>query len=424
MTSLIRTLEHDLETWIPDHPGRRIMSALASEILNCSIVGFICVIVATLSSQPDAAPLVRIASVAPAVTVSPIVVTVEPEAQGARSRSETPDPVLSQEEPTPAPREGEPDDTASPTMAGAPPTPEPDMDAVNQYLWAAYQRSPIKRDGTGDFTWKDPAAAAHAGMSLGDYVIRGMDPDFREVLYRAGLALDGAGFRWTILSGFRDDYRQSLASGYRARVTDSLHGGSATTGGYGHGCAVDIRDEDGNSRGLWAWLDAHKAELGLERPLPGLDPAHVQPRGPWHETGAVLRDDRLRKGTAGEASSAAAERPDLASTPPSEEDLRCIGLHHRHDEPAPATAAADAQSVKPGAQAPRPGETPRRSHKAGLQSARHVNAQPAASGGAKGAANAKLVVPASTKPLPSNRAAARPQVPHVQHPTLANAGRT
>jgi hypothetical protein len=57
-----------------------------------------------------------------------------------------------------------------------------------------------------------------------------MDRDFREVLYRAGLAMDAVGIHWTILSAFRDDYRQSLASGYKARIGDSLHGGSATTG--------------------------------------------------------------------------------------------------------------------------------------------------------------------------------------------------
>src|SRR6476646_65349 len=31
----------------------------------------------------------------------------------------------------------------------------PAMDEVDQYLWAVYERSPTKRDSTGDFTWKD-----------------------------------------------------------------------------------------------------------------------------------------------------------------------------------------------------------------------------------------------------------------------------
>jgi hypothetical protein len=83
-------------------------------------------------------------------------------------------------------------------------------DEVDQYLWAAYERSPTKQDSTGDFTWKDPAAAANLGMSLKTYVIGGMDPDLRELLYHAGLAMDAARIHWTILSAFRDDYRQTL----------------------------------------------------------------------------------------------------------------------------------------------------------------------------------------------------------------------
>jgi hypothetical protein len=50
------------------------------------------------------------------------------------------------------------------------------MDEVDQYLWTVYERSPTKQDSTGDFTWKDAAAAAHFGMSLKTYVIGGMDP--------------------------------------------------------------------------------------------------------------------------------------------------------------------------------------------------------------------------------------------------------
>ena len=228
-------------------------------------------------------------------------------------------------------------------ILGPVPTPQPGMEEVNQYLWSVYQRSPVKHDGSGDFTWKDGAAAARLEMSLADYVIAGMDRDFRELLYRAGLAMDAAGFRWTILSGFRDDYRQGLASGYKARTTNSLHGGSATTGGYGHGCAVDIKDADGNSRGLWVWLDAHGAELGLERPLAGLDPAHVQPRGPWHEVAAALRGDRL--GVAG------AEPTEVGNASPSAADMLCIGLHHRHHDPIEARLSVDARTFKSPARA-------------------------------------------------------------------------
>ena len=88
------------------------------------------------------------------------------------------------------------------------------MDEVDDYLWEVYQRVPTKKDGAGDFTWKDPAAAKRVGMTLQDYVIGGMDPEFREQLYHAGKAMDAAGVQWSLLSAFRDDYRQGIATGF------------------------------------------------------------------------------------------------------------------------------------------------------------------------------------------------------------------
>jgi len=247
--------------------------------------------------------------------------------------------------------------TSADLMASSAPTPEREMDEVNQYLWSVYERSPIKHDGTGDFTWKDIAAAARIGTSLGDYVIRGMDRDFRELLYRAGLAMDSAGFRWTILSAFRDDYRQSLASGYKARVSDTLHGGSYTTGGYGHGCAIDIREADGDSHDLWSWLDAHGAQLGLERPLAGIDPAHVQPRGSWHELAAALRNERLAKDSLAEGVAADAQPVDVITAFPSVADMLCVGLHHHHYDAVETRTSApvDARSFSSAARAHRLG---------------------------------------------------------------------
>jgi hypothetical protein len=168
------------------------------------------------------------------------------------------------------------------------------MEEVDRYLWEVYQRAPTKRDGSGDFTWKDPAAAARAGMSLPEYAIGGMDPDFREQLFHAGQAMDAAGIRWSLLSAFRDDYRQGLAAGFKAKVGNSLHGGSRATGGYGHGRAIDITNADGDADVVWRWLDAHGAKFGLHRPIPGRDPAHVQSRGDWHKLGLALREGRLR----------------------------------------------------------------------------------------------------------------------------------
>jgi hypothetical protein len=299
------------------------------------------------------------------------------------------------------------------------------MDEVNQYLWAVYERTTTKQDGSGDFTWKDVAAAARLGMTLGDYVIVGMDRDFRELLYRAGLAMDAAGFRWTILSGFRDDYRQILASGYKARIGDSLHGGSLTTGGYGHGCAVDIKDADGKTRPLLTWLDANSAELGLERPLPGLDPAHVQARGPWHEVAAALRRARLAKATPSEEVPPDTEPVDVSATPPSEADWMCIGLHHHHYDEAQTTPPAppDHQGFKLAARAhlaARLAADDKSHPKASI----HPAARPSSSGELKTATRAGSHSADSEK-LPSHaKGVARAPARHALHAVPHNAGTT
>jgi hypothetical protein len=203
---------------------------------------------------------------------------------------------------------GDPEPTGSiVTRASSEPTPSPVIEAppapkraavitdeVDDYLWEVYQRAPIKRDGSGDFSWKDPAAAKRFGISMPAYVISGMDPDFREQLYHAGRAMDAAGIRWSILSAFRDDYRQSIASGLKASASNSLHGGKRRTGGHGHGQAVDVTSADDNASAVWRWIDAHGGKFGLYRPMPGADPAHVQPKGSWHKLAVTLREGRAR----------------------------------------------------------------------------------------------------------------------------------
>jgi hypothetical protein len=182
---------------------------------------------------------------------------------------------------------------------------------IDQYLWSLYQRAPkvdtirvpdqikvtvrrrAKRGSSPktvtklveeDFTWKDPKAAQKAGMSLMDYVIGGVDRGFKLKLYHALHALDDAGLSPGITSGFRDDYRQSLASGNKAAIDSSYHGGSRR-GGYGHGLAVDLVSTKGETRlerfssseKLWKWIDAHGKEFGIGRPYLDKDPPHVAP---------------------------------------------------------------------------------------------------------------------------------------------------
>jgi hypothetical protein len=185
-----------------------------------------------------------------------------------------------------------PTEPASQPAAASPSAP---VDEVKAYLWSVYQRSPTKVDGHGDFTWKDVSAAGRSGLSVEDYVIGGLDPDFRELLFAAGHAMDAAGIGWTILSGFRDDFRQDLTSGLKARVNNSFHGGSEATGGYRHGCAVDLASVDRLSDDkVWNWVDRKGREFDLFRPLRAADPAHTLPMAGWHELAAVLRNQRLK----------------------------------------------------------------------------------------------------------------------------------
>ena len=133
-----------------------------------------------------------------------------------------------------------------------------------------------------------------------------MDPEFREQLYHAGRAMDAAGVQWSMLSAFRDDYRQGLASGYKAGVSNSLHGGSRRTGGYGHGRAIDITGPEGRESEIWKWIDDHGAKYGLHRPLPKADPAHIQQGGDWQKIALALRESRTR--------SAIADKPKVAGS--------------------------------------------------------------------------------------------------------------
>jgi len=349
----------------------------------------------------------------------PLAPSVASEAQAAAR----PDEIRPQEEPPAVSDPTEPEPAASQALPSAAPASDAEMDEVNQYLWAVYQRSTIKRDGTGDFTWKDIAAAARLEMSLGDYVIAGMDRDFRELLYRAGLAMDAAGIRWTILSAFRDDYRQGLASGYKALVGDSLHGGSVTTGGYGHGCAVDVVDVDRKSRALWTWIDANSAQLGLERPLPGLDPAHVQPRGPWHETGAALRADRLANGESEVA--AAAQPTDLSATAPSDADMLCIGLHHHPEFPQTVTAPQpEVWSFKVAARAHGLGKLLRGGERAQSRAAGRLAARKDSSGESKSASKTESLTLNLAKPSLHGKATARSLARPGPHAIVHTAGTT
>ena len=114
---------------------------------------------------------------------------------------------------------------------------------IDRFLWALYERTPkedtikvherrkvtvkkkrktvtVTRTFTKlvdqDFTWKDPKAAERVGMPMKDYVIGGMDRSFKLKLFHTLHAAEQAGLSPGITSAFRDDYRQSIASGLKA----------------------------------------------------------------------------------------------------------------------------------------------------------------------------------------------------------------
>jgi hypothetical protein len=170
---------------------------------------------------------------------------------------------------------------------------------VDEYLCGAYWRMPHKIDDAGDFTWKDAAAAARVGRTVCEYAIQGMHRDLREALYALGTQADEAGLNWSFLSAFRDDYRQMIATGFKAEPCRSMHGGSCRTEGYGDGQAADLwlADEFGNpardATALMDLVDRVGPSLGLSRPLRGADPPHVQVKGEWKAIAEQLRAKRL-----------------------------------------------------------------------------------------------------------------------------------
>ena len=262
----------------------------------------------------------RVDSTTPAEPVTAADTTVVPDQpESFAGAASTDSPPIQQSETPPVqvattnPTDVVPDDAGKAVGAIDIPDecPAADGACIDRYLWALYQRTPkedsikvqerrkvtvkrkrrtvtVTRNFTKlvdeDFTWKDPKAAERAGMPMMDYVIGGMDRSFKLKLYHALRAADEAGLSPGITSAFRDNYRQSLASGLKASTDRSYHGGSFR-GGYGHGLAADVVSVEGATRDqrwtssdkLWKWIDAHGKEFGIARPYLDRDPPHVAP---------------------------------------------------------------------------------------------------------------------------------------------------
>jgi len=286
--------------------------------------GFHCFVWGSLASVLYAGPTnldrdVKAATAQPDTNPAPaqsVVAVVRPEVAVARPNTAPVQPALEFAEPTLFKLAAVTPSDASvglPKVTAPEPADEclPSQDCIDQFLWSLYERArkidtvkvserfkvTIKKKGkkrtvtktrtklvTEDFTWKDPNAAEKAGMSMSQYVIGGMERSFRVKLYRLMRALDDAGHAPGITSGFRDDYRQSIATGKKAASDSSYHGGSRR-GGYGHGLAVDVVSVKGETRAerwittdlLWKWIDENGQQYGIGRPYLDRDPPHIGP---------------------------------------------------------------------------------------------------------------------------------------------------
>jgi hypothetical protein len=263
-----------------------------------------------VSAAASVVPVSITVTEAPAVAPAPTSREPEPIVTAALTdsseilRPETPpDPVTKTSSATPGP------DEASPAADATKALEECSDSCIDNYLWTLYERTPkedsvkeheqrqvtVKKKGKlvtvtrtvtriadEDFAWKDFKAAENAGMPVPDYVIGGMDREFKLKLFHLLRAADDAGLSPGITSAFRDDYRQSIASGLKAANDRSYHGGSSR-GGYGHGIAADIVGVKGATRAerlassqiLWKWVDDHEKEFGIGRPYLNRDPPHV-----------------------------------------------------------------------------------------------------------------------------------------------------
>ena len=273
--------------------------------------------------QPPATPPVQVAALSLpdpgrdlAPDATPGAASDEPKPVAGIAARESPQTQPSPAQPlqlaTASPSDRLPNDTMNAVGPIESPDACPAGDAcIDRYLWAVYQRTPkedsikvdeqrkvtIKKKGKlvtvtrtftklvdEDFAWKDPKAAERAGMPMMDYVVGGMDQSFKLKLFHLLRAAEEAGLAPGITSAFRDDYRQSIASGLKAASDRSYHGGSSR-GGYGHGLAADVVSIKGETRdqryasseALWKWIDAHGEEFGIGRPYLDRDPPHVAP---------------------------------------------------------------------------------------------------------------------------------------------------
>jgi len=271
---------------------------------------------ANFDPSVESAPTLRVARAAlVASDAAPVLVDVaQPDVVAAQQDTTSVEPGFKLASVTPSDATVKPPTVTLPNVSPTEGTDECllSQECIDQYLWSLYERAAkidtvsvqeryqvMVKDKKGneqtvtktrtklvdeDFAWKDPKAAEKMGVSMPVYVIGGMEQSFRVKLYQLMRAADNAGLAPGITSGFRDDYRQSIASGHKAATDRSYHGGSLR-GGYGHGLAADVVSTVGATRDerrittelLWKWIDEHGAEFSIGRPYLDRDPPHIGP---------------------------------------------------------------------------------------------------------------------------------------------------
>jgi TP901 family phage tail tape measure protein len=135
----------------------------------------------------------------------------------------------------------------------------------------------------GENQRKDELAAKRVGMDVGKYRVEGMHPEARASMAQAVRDFESqTGGKAAFTAGFRDDFRQEIATGYKARTGFSQHGGSQVlpsgglfSGGmsaFGQGKAMDV------PRGPFReWMRQFGARYGF-RGIPHDEP-HLQFQG-------------------------------------------------------------------------------------------------------------------------------------------------
>jgi hypothetical protein len=318
ITSLVASLTADFEvadapqtTAVGNAPVANASVANASvanaSVANASVVANVAVADADVAADAELVTATVTGTAAASEQPESIVAAALPDSPKTLPPEPPPVQVASANTPDPAP-----DDARQAVSSIEIPEECLETDGcVDRYLWALYQRTlkldcikvherrnvtvrkrgktrTVTRNFTRlvdeDFTWKDPKAAERAGMPMMDYVIGGMDRSFKLKLFHTLRAAEQAGLSPGITSAFRDDYRQSIASGMKAATNRSYHGGSFR-GGYGHGLAADVVSVSGATKAerwiateaLWKWIDAHGQEFGIGRPYLDMDPPHLAP---------------------------------------------------------------------------------------------------------------------------------------------------